>query len=56
MCMDIKNIEVEDKGKFTSLTLRDDVLYGFCHDVTFGEPNIMFTAIFGSLWTAPLHQ
>ena len=56
MSTDIKNISVEVKGRFTLLTLRGDVSYGFCHDVAFGEPNIMFAAVFGSLWTAPLHQ
>ena len=34
MSIDTKNIEVEVKGRFTSLTLRGDVSYGFCRDVT----------------------
>ena len=32
--IDIKNMEVEVKGSFTSLTSQGDVSYGFCHDVT----------------------
>ena len=36
MSIDIKNIEVEVNGRFTSQTLRGDVLYGFCHDVALG--------------------
>ena len=36
MSIDIKNIEVEVKGRFTSLTLRGVVSYGFCHDFTLG--------------------
>ena len=40
MSIDIGNIEVEVKGRFTSLILRGDVSYGFCYDVTFGEPNL----------------
>ena len=36
MSIVIKNIEVEVKGRFTSLSfIRGKVSYGFCHDVTY---------------------
>ena len=39
MSIDIKNIEVEVKGRFTSLTLRGNVSYGYCRDVTYLRPD-----------------
>ena len=49
MSTDIKNIEVNVKGRFMPLALRSDrmlykVSHGFCHDVRFGMA-ILFTAI-----------
>ena len=45
MSIDVNDIEVEVMGRFTSLTLRGDVSYGFCRDVTLGHSN-MFALIF----------